>query len=116
MLTCKWWWWSFRTHFLNFFFPFCRYSLALVFWEVYNRLEIGEKANEYAVPFQHLVPSDPSFEDMRQVVCVRGQRPQFVTPPVLDSAASVSASVLLVITLINLCLVSFSNCSPILKV
>lgn len=30
---------------------------------------------EYKPPFYDQVPSDPSFEDMRKVVCVEQQRP-----------------------------------------
>lgn len=30
---------------------------------------------DYKPPFYDLVPNDPSFEDMRKVVCVDQQRP-----------------------------------------
>lgn len=30
---------------------------------------------DYKPPFYDLVPNDPSFEDMRKVVCVEQQRP-----------------------------------------
>lgn len=30
---------------------------------------------EYKPPFYDLVPNDPSFDDMRKVVCVEQQRP-----------------------------------------
>lgn len=32
-------------------------------------------AEDYRPPFHDAVPSDPSFEDMRKVVCVDQQRP-----------------------------------------
>lgn len=57
------------------------YSVALVFWEMCRRTVItlvDQKttvAEEYAVPYHDVVPSDPSFEDMHEVVCVQQQRP-----------------------------------------
>lgn len=30
---------------------------------------------EYQLPYAGMVPSDPSYEDMREVVCVKGLRP-----------------------------------------
>ncbi|CAG2165286.1 unnamed protein product, partial [Oppiella nova] len=51
------------------------YSLALVFWEVVRRTRIDGYYDEYSVPFSKCVPTDPSFEDMRKVVCVDQQRP-----------------------------------------
>lgn len=30
---------------------------------------------EYQLPYYDMVPSDPSYEDMLQVVCVKGLRP-----------------------------------------
>lgn len=30
---------------------------------------------EYQLPYWDAVPSDPSYEDMREVVCVKGMRP-----------------------------------------
>uniref|UniRef100_A0A8C2CEK2 receptor protein serine/threonine kinase n=1 Tax=Cyprinus carpio TaxID=7962 RepID=A0A8C2CEK2_CYPCA len=32
---------------------------------------------EYLLPYHELVPTDPSYEDMREVVCVKRQRPSF---------------------------------------
>lgn len=32
---------------------------------------------EYQLPYYDLVPSDPSFEDMREVVCIKKLRPSF---------------------------------------
>ena len=67
------------------------YCLGLVLWEVclrtgeYNILmrwyyDIGcglgeEQVDEYQVPFCNMVPHDPSFEEMKKVVGVDGQRP-----------------------------------------
>lgn len=30
---------------------------------------------EYQLPYYNMVPSDPSYEDMREVVCVKRLRP-----------------------------------------
>lgn len=55
------------------------YSVGLVFWEACRRcISSGGKitsAEDYALPYYDVVPSDPSFEDMRLVVCVKGIRP-----------------------------------------
>lgn len=59
------------------------YSVALVFWEMSRRTvttamvdqKLMSQGEEYALPYQDMVPSDPSFEDMHEVVCVQNQRP-----------------------------------------
>uniref|UniRef100_A0A182SK22 receptor protein serine/threonine kinase n=1 Tax=Anopheles maculatus TaxID=74869 RepID=A0A182SK22_9DIPT len=58
------------------------YSVGLVFWEMARRCITtvrGAKntttCEDYALPYQDVVPSDPSFEDMYAVVCVKGVRP-----------------------------------------
>lgn len=55
------------------------YSLGLVFWEMSRRCITGDKittADDYQLPYYDCVSSDPSFEDMLQVVCVKKIRPQ----------------------------------------
>lgn len=55
------------------------YSLSLVFWEMARRCVTGDKittADDYALPYYDCVPSDPSFDDMKLVVCVKKIRPQ----------------------------------------
>lgn len=55
------------------------YSLSLVFWEMSRRCVTGDKittADDYALPYYDCVPSDPSFDDMKLVVCVKKIRPQ----------------------------------------
>lgn len=32
---------------------------------------------EYQLPYYDLVPTDPSYEDMREVVCIKKKRPSF---------------------------------------
>ncbi|XP_071540457.1 bone morphogenetic protein receptor type-1B [Panulirus ornatus] len=56
------------------------YSFGLVLWEIVRRCasESGDRyllADEYQLPYFDCVPPDPSFEDMHEVVCVRGVRP-----------------------------------------
>lgn len=58
------------------FESFCKsdiYALALVLWEVYRRA--GPLAKDYRAPYALLAPADPSFEDMRKIVCVDAARP-----------------------------------------
>lgn len=51
------------------------YALGLVFWETCRRTVSNGIAEDYKPPFYDVVPNDPSFEDMRKVVCVDQQRP-----------------------------------------
>lgn len=57
------------------------YSVGLVFWEMARRCITtvqGTKSTtceDYAVPYHDVVPSDPSFEDMYDVVCSKEIRP-----------------------------------------
>lgn len=74
------------------------YALGLVYWEIARRCNIGgEKLNsswvlaaerpserrpvasgiheEYQLPYYDLVPSDPSIEEMRRLVCEQKVRP-----------------------------------------
>lgn len=54
------------------------YSVGLVFWETCRRCVTGGKnstVEPYALPYHDVVPSDPDFEDMRLVVCVKRLRP-----------------------------------------
>lgn len=51
------------------------YALGLVYWEVCRRTVSNGIAEDYKPPYYDVVPSDPSFEDMRKVLCVDQQRP-----------------------------------------
>ena len=52
------------------------YSLGLVFWEVCWRTTSNGKVDEYKLPFfDCLDHGDPSFDDMRKIVCVDQRRP-----------------------------------------
>ena len=71
------------------------YAFGLVLWEITRRTLTGDKVmpniletvpnvpnvqvaqcDDYQLPYYQCVPSDPSFEDMFQVVCVQGTRPE----------------------------------------
>ncbi|KAG7259521.1 hypothetical protein CRUP_020538 [Coryphaenoides rupestris] len=51
------------------------WAFGLVLWEIARRTYSNGIVEEYRPPFYDQVPSDPSFEDMRKVVCVEQQRP-----------------------------------------
>uniref|UniRef100_A0A671R6L1 Serine/threonine-protein kinase receptor n=1 Tax=Sinocyclocheilus anshuiensis TaxID=1608454 RepID=A0A671R6L1_9TELE len=53
------------------------YSFGLILWEMARRCVSGGIVEEYQLPYHDLVPTDPSYEDMREVVCVKRQRPSF---------------------------------------
>uniref|UniRef100_A0A147BES5 Serine/threonine-protein kinase receptor n=1 Tax=Ixodes ricinus TaxID=34613 RepID=A0A147BES5_IXORI len=52
------------------------YSFALVMWEITLRCVVDGVVEEYCIPYHNVAPSDPSFEDMRKIVCVDKYRPQ----------------------------------------
>ncbi|XP_008318216.1 activin receptor type-1B-like [Cynoglossus semilaevis] len=51
------------------------YALGLVYWEIARRFNSGGVHEEYQLPYFDLVPSDPSIEEMRKVVCDQKLRP-----------------------------------------
>ncbi|XP_014768852.1 activin receptor type-1 [Octopus bimaculoides] len=54
------------------------YSYGLVLWETARRcngFNYYSSYEEYELPFYDMVPSDPTLEDMRKVVCVERLRP-----------------------------------------
>ncbi|XP_021434837.2 activin receptor type-1C [Oncorhynchus mykiss] len=51
------------------------YSLGLVFWELARRCSIRGLQEDFQVPYYDMVPSDPSVEDMRKIVCDQKLRP-----------------------------------------
>nr|XP_047138022.1 TGF-beta receptor type-1 isoform X2 [Hydra vulgaris] len=54
------------------------YSLGLCFWEICRRTDIGTgKIHSYELPYFDAVNSDPSFEEMNDVVCRQNKRPLF---------------------------------------
>ncbi|XP_046735672.1 TGF-beta receptor type-1 isoform X3 [Diprion similis] len=55
------------------------YALGLILWEIARRCNVGGMHDEYQLPFYDLVPSDPTIEEMRKVVCGERQRPSIPT-------------------------------------
>ncbi|KAM3935657.1 activin receptor type-1-like [Leptodactylus fuscus] len=51
------------------------WAYGLVLWEICRRTIINGMVEDYRPPFYDMVPHDPSFEDMKKVVCVDQQRP-----------------------------------------
>ncbi|XP_069676578.1 activin receptor type-1 [Periplaneta americana] len=51
------------------------YAFGLVLWEVCRRTLSNGIAEDYKPPYYDMVPNDPSFEDMKKVVCIDQQRP-----------------------------------------
>lgn len=52
------------------------YSLALVMWEICRRTAVGGVIEEPQIPYYECVQSDPSFEEVKRVVCTENRRPQ----------------------------------------
>ncbi|XP_059812121.1 activin receptor type-1-like [Hypanus sabinus] len=67
------------------------WAFGLVLWEIARRTVTNGITEEYKPPFYDLVPTDPSFEDMRKVVCTDQQRPnipnRWFSDPILSSLA-----------------------------
>lgn len=57
------------------------YSFSLILWEICERCVTtspstkATSVEEHCLPYHDVVPSDPSFQDMYEVVCVKGIRP-----------------------------------------
>ncbi|XP_031673027.1 bone morphogenetic protein receptor type-1B [Oncorhynchus tshawytscha] len=65
-----------RNHFQSYIMA-DMYSFGLILWEIARRCVSGGIVEEYQLPYHDLVPSDPSYEDMREVVCIKRLRPSF---------------------------------------
>ncbi|KAM6987180.1 bone morphogenetic protein receptor, type IBb isoform 2-T2 [Aplochiton taeniatus] len=65
-----------RNHFQSYIMA-DMYSFGLILWEIARRCVSGGIMEEYQLPYHDLVPTDPSYEDMREVVCIKRQRPSF---------------------------------------
>ncbi|XP_055774685.1 bone morphogenetic protein receptor type-1B isoform X2 [Salvelinus fontinalis] len=65
-----------RNHFQSYIMA-DMYSFGLILWEIARRCVSGGIVEEYQLPYHDLVPSDPSYEDMREVVCIKKLRPSF---------------------------------------
>lgn len=51
------------------------YAFGLVMWEIARRCVAEGMVDDYKPPFWDVVPSDPSFDDMKKVVVIDQQRP-----------------------------------------
>ncbi|KAL4617299.1 bone morphogenetic protein receptor type-1B-like isoform X1 [Arapaima gigas] len=65
-----------RAHFQSYIMA-DMYSFGLILWEIAQRCVSGGIVEEYQLPYYDLVPTDPSYEDMREVVCNKRRRPSF---------------------------------------
>ncbi|XP_071022027.1 activin receptor type-1-like isoform X2 [Oncorhynchus clarkii lewisi] len=69
------------------------WALGLVLWEISTRTIVNGIVEEYRPPFFDMVPSDPSFEEMKKVVCVDKQRPsmhnRLYSHPILSSITKI---------------------------
>uniref|UniRef100_A0A8D0HGD6 receptor protein serine/threonine kinase n=1 Tax=Sphenodon punctatus TaxID=8508 RepID=A0A8D0HGD6_SPHPU len=69
------------------------WAYGLVLWEITRRTVVNGIVEDYKPPFFDLVPSDPSFEDMKKVVCVDQQTPtipnRLYSDPTLSALARV---------------------------
>lgn len=51
------------------------YAFGLILWEIARRCNMGGIYDDYQLPFYDMVPSDPTIDEMRKVVCIDRQRP-----------------------------------------
>ncbi|XP_062872245.1 serine/threonine-protein kinase receptor R3 [Trichomycterus rosablanca] len=69
------------------------WALGLVLWEITRRTIVNGIVEEYRLPFFDVVPSDPSFEEMKKVVCVDQYRPclhnRLHSHPIMSAIAKV---------------------------
>ncbi|XP_050952360.1 serine/threonine-protein kinase receptor R3 isoform X1 [Labeo rohita] len=69
------------------------WALGLVLWEITRRTIVNGIVEEYRPPFFDMVPSDPSFEEMKKVVCVDQHRPslhnRLHSHPILSAIAKI---------------------------
>ncbi|XP_066543547.1 activin receptor type-1 isoform X1 [Amia ocellicauda] len=67
------------------------WAFGLVIWEIARRTVSNGIVEDYKPPFHDVVPNDPSFEDMKKVVCIDQQRPnipnRWFSDPTLTSVA-----------------------------
>ncbi|XP_016104910.1 bone morphogenetic protein receptor type-1B-like [Sinocyclocheilus grahami] len=65
-----------RNHFQSYIMA-DMYSFGLILWEIGRRCVSGGIVEDYQLPYHDHVPNDPSYEDMREVVCIKRIRPSF---------------------------------------
>ena len=57
--------------------------------DIKQYLSIIGVVDEQTIPYQNVVPSDPSFDDMQKVVCDGRIRPQIPTRWVQDDVSTI---------------------------
>uniref|UniRef100_A0A3B3Q5S4 Serine/threonine-protein kinase receptor n=2 Tax=Paramormyrops kingsleyae TaxID=1676925 RepID=A0A3B3Q5S4_9TELE len=65
-----------RVHFQSYIMA-DMYSFGLILWEITRKCISGGIVEEFQLPYYDLVPTDPSYEDMREMVCMQRRRPPF---------------------------------------
>eukprot|EP00062_Callorhinchus_milii_P023512 gi/632982430/ref/XP_007908132.1/ PREDICTED: activin receptor type-1-like [Callorhinchus milii] len=78
-----------RTNFFDSYKQTDIWAFGLVLWEIARRTVINGITQDYKPPFYDVVPTDPSFEDMKKVVCVDQQRPgipnRWLSDPIMSA-------------------------------
>ena len=69
------------------------YAYALVFWESLNQSEFNPQAGTFQLPYHEYTKSDPSIDEMREVVVVRGRRPKLFDDPGGQADGSIIESI-----------------------
>ncbi|KAI5618602.1 activin receptor type-1 precursor [Silurus asotus] len=70
------------------------WAFGLVLWEIARRTVSNGIVEDYKPPFHDVVPSDPSFEDMKKVVCIDQQRPNIPNRWFSDSTLTAIAKLM----------------------
>ena len=52
------------------------YAFGLILWEIARRCNIHGEYDDYQLPFYDAVPSDPTIDEMKKVICVERVRPK----------------------------------------
>uniref|UniRef100_A0A8D0C181 receptor protein serine/threonine kinase n=1 Tax=Salvator merianae TaxID=96440 RepID=A0A8D0C181_SALMN len=69
------------------------WAYGLVLWEIARRTVVNGIVEDYKPPFFDMVPIDPSFEEMKKVVCVDQQTPtipnRLFSDPTLSALAKI---------------------------
>lgn len=71
------------------------YALGLIYWEVCRRTTSCGIAEDYKIPYYDVVPSDPSFEDMKKVVCSDNYRPSIPNRWIVSDPVSITLDVII---------------------
>ncbi|XP_074836230.1 activin receptor type-1-like isoform X2 [Carettochelys insculpta] len=70
------------------------WAYGLVLWEITRRTVVNGIVEDYRPPFFDMVPSDPSFEEMKKVVCTDQQTPTVPNRLYSDSILSTLAKIM----------------------